>query len=589
MKKTSKYQSIIEDIFHNFSNVVVIIKDNYNFEYINRIGINLLGYKLEDMLNMNFIELLTPDSLEVCIENIRKLRKTGLCQPFKVNLLKKNGEILSLEFVGTQLDKGHFLFTGRNLSFERSRKEKMKYLQELSNNILNSIEEGIVVLDPKGTIIKFNHFMVNNSILKKTDIGKNVFKLFPNLKKLGLMDAFVTIIDKGINLKRDHIMGTSKDGKQTLRNYRGYPLKGEDKTKGAVIILEDAAEKQEISEQIKRTSELREKVQNIIESTIHLNTVPEILDSLIIGFKKILGYERGAIFLVKSNTGTLKMEKLFSSINTKRELKTAGKKIEKKLSKSSSLFKQVLEKGKSIIINNTQKDIKRIFPDTKSVLMVPIKTKNKNIGLITIYSKQKNYFDRTSLRAIEILSENTATTIMKAILYDNLLDKLKYLSTLYEISQMLHRDRLKERKTRYGNILKHISHDLPNFTILIYDMNKPSKESIVSITNDIKKVKNSFLKMTDRNRKMLKDLLNSGDPYIVENMKRKRAQLFKKLNKKNIKTFYSFPVFSNSHICWGFVLLGLTSTTLRKDQITFLTAISNHISTRISSKNENNE
>ncbi|TES91030.1 MAG: PAS domain S-box protein [Candidatus Cloacimonadota bacterium] len=154
MKESLEYQENLEEIFRDFSNITIIIKDNYNFSYLNRLTTNLLGFNESEILEMSFIELLTPDSLENCIDNIRLLRETGFCQPFIVNLLKKNSEIVSLELSGIKLDNGRFFFMGKNLSLERLRKEKLEYLEEFNKNILNSIGEGIVVLNPQGNIIK---------------------------------------------------------------------------------------------------------------------------------------------------------------------------------------------------------------------------------------------------------------------------------------------------------------------------------------------------------------------------------------------------------------------------------------------------
>ena len=319
MKQTSCPINL-EKTFWNFSNIVLIIKDNYNFSYLNSHGINLLGYREAQIHEMSFIELLTPDSLEECIDNIRQLRETSFCRRFIINLVKRNGDIVSLELSGLKLSDGRFFFTGRNLSMEQIRKERMQYLEDLNTHVLNSLGEGIIVLDPKANIIKFNDFMEKQLQWNKSYIGKNVFKQFPNLKRYGLLEAFVTIIDKGVTLKKNRISGKKSDGELIVYNITGYPLRRKKEIRGAVVVIEDITKREVITKDMQKAKNLREKTHRIIEDIIRLKTVPEILSSVVQGLQNKLKYDCGSIFLIDESTLIPTAMKLFSSCNSKPEI-----------------------------------------------------------------------------------------------------------------------------------------------------------------------------------------------------------------------------------------------------------------------------
>lgn len=465
MKDSSQYQTNLEDIFRDFGNVVIIIKDNYNFNYLNRLGMNLLGYNESEILEMSFIELLTPDSLESCIDNIRLLRETYFCQPFIINMLKKNAEILSLELSGVKLDDGRFFFTGRNLSLEGLRKEK-----------------------------------------------------------------------------------------------------------------EDVTRSEDLSRQIKRTVDVREKINHIIETIIPLNTIPEILDKLSFGLRKELGYERGAIFLVKDDKKNVSLEKLFSSINTKSEMNAAREKIIKSIEKGKGLTTKVFRTNKSKIVNDVEKEknILRIFPDTKSEMIVPIKIQDKTTGVITIDSNNKNGFDETDLRFVEILTNSVAIMIEKSKSYEALLKRSRYLSTLYETSQTP--QRVKQGKTNYEKILKHISQNLTDCTTLILRFNDTNISNIIASSNATEEVKRIFSRISDRNKQIIIDKIKNANPFIVDDIKQKRTTLFRELYKKNIRALYIFPFFSEDRTIGCLILLSHEPSMLSKDQISFLTVMTNQLS-----------
>lgn len=587
MKESLEYQENLEEIFRDFSNITIIIKDNYNFSYLNRLTTNLLGFKESEILEMSFIELLTPDSLENCIDNIRLLRETGFCQPFIVNLLKKNGEIVSLELSGIKLDDGRFFFMGRNLSLERLRKEKLEYLEEFNKNILNSIGEGIVVLNPQGNIIKYNDFMEKNFQWKKAEIiGKNAFELFPDLKEQGLLEAFVNIVDKGRYEKRTNIVSLRPDGKKFMLNLRGYPLKIGSGGTGVVIVVEDITKSEEISRQIKRTVVMREKIHKIIESIIPLNTIPKILDRLSLGLREELGYERGGVFLIDKEKKRLALVKLFSSINTESEINTAKEKISIRIAKKEGgITSKVFRTGKSrnIMDIRKEKNALRIFPDTKSELVVPIKMKDEPIGVITIDSCKKGEFDETDLKFVEMLANNVAITIKKIRFYEDLLKKLQYLSILYETSQIL--QGTQQRKANYVKVLKHLALSLTDYTTLILRFNNKKEFEIIASFNATEKLKNIFSRMSRQSKQKIINNIRKGNPFIADNIKQKKATLFRELYKKDIRTLHIFPFFSEDEVIGCLVLLYRVPSTLRKDQISLLIAIANQLSSTISQLN----
>ena len=578
MKDISKSHRDLKKIFNDFPSIVFIINDNYNFDYSNRMGANLLGYKGNEILNMSFIELLTPDSLEKCIDSIRQLRNTGFYQSPSINLLRKNGEILSLELSGIRLNDGRFFFVGRNLSIERLRKEKMVYLEELNKNIINSIDEGIIVLDKNGNIINYNYFMEKKYNWKrKKFIGKNVFNLMPELKEQRLVETFVNIIDRTATKICTNIFIYDDNNNIILVNLRGYPLKKGSKTIGAIIIIEDITEREEKTKKIKKTEIMREKTNQIIQSIIPLNTVPEIIKEFTSALNKKLGYERGGIFIFDKDKEEPIYVKIFSSRNTIPQLKAAKKKILAMLKKKKGIITNILKTGKPMIINDIKKEkcCVRIFSDTRGEMCIPIKIKNEILGVITIDNMNKVNFDKIDMRYAEILANNIAIILEKTRFQEEVKEKLQNLSTFYEISQIL--SQIQERVLKYDKLFQYINNNIPGFTTLILRFDSNNITEIASSKNATKGIIKTFTEMGVTERKQLIAKLKTRNPFkkIIGGMK---PSLFTELNKKGIKTIYTFPFIVGGEVIGCFVLLNRKSIMLQTDQISFLKAVVNLLS-----------
>jgi|GEM_PF-3903965 len=581
MRESSGLETNLEEIFRDFSNVVIIIRDNYNFNYLNHIGVSLLGYKQKDILEMSFIELITPDSLENCIDSIRTLRKTGFSQPFSVNLLKKNGEILSLELSGIKLDDGRFFFTGKNLSLERLSKEKLDFLEELNKNILNSIGEGIIVLDTKGCIVNINEFVEKNFHWVKSDlIGKNVFELFPDLKEEGLLESFVKIVEEGTYERKTNIVGIRPDGRKFVLNIRGYPLKRSGKTTGVVTIIDDITKGSEISERIKRSAVLREKVQRITAALIPLNSVENIVECLLDGLTCEFGYERIAIFLAQNDKKTPDLLKLISSINSPNEINKARKKISEETLKGKGLTMKVFKTGEPKIFNNAykEKNSLRIFSDTLSEMIVPIKIRNVPIGIITIDSRRPDAFDDIDLKFVEILANTVAISLGKTKLSEKLLKKLHSLSILFETSKILQTNQ--KITTIFSKVLKHLGQKFPDYVTLVMGFNH-KKSNILASFNASLRIKAILSTITEKTKQSLLKKMINENPLIMDSLQENNSTLSRELRKQKIRTIYVFPFFSRNKVAGSFFLLGYKKSLLDKDHISFLIALASQMSSRI--------
>lgn len=79
--------------YNSFSGII-IVDDNYSFEYVNDKLLDILGRRRSEVIHHDFREYLHPDSLEIVAERYRK-RQQGENQPsvYEMKIIRKDGEI----------------------------------------------------------------------------------------------------------------------------------------------------------------------------------------------------------------------------------------------------------------------------------------------------------------------------------------------------------------------------------------------------------------------------------------------------------------------------------------------------------------
>lgn len=144
--------------------------------------------------------------------------------------------------------------------------------------MLNNLNEGIHVVDNKGTTILYNKKASEIDGLKpKEVIGKNLFEVFPSLT------LETSTLMKTLKKEERHL-----NHRQTFINYRGnkittinhtFPIKFADETKGAVEISKDITQTEELVDDITSLrNKLKDNSNSSNKKTVNNNTSYEFAD-----------------------------------------------------------------------------------------------------------------------------------------------------------------------------------------------------------------------------------------------------------------------------------------------------------------------
>jgi HD-GYP domain-containing protein (c-di-GMP phosphodiesterase class II) len=154
----------------------------------------------------------------------------------------------------------------------------------------------------------------------------------------------------------------------------------------------------------------------LINSTLDTG---EIRERAIVAAIRLLDAEAGSLILIDQDSGDLFFEVAIGE---------QGNKVkEVRLKKGEGIAGWVAEKGEAVIIHDVQSD-QRFFKTadkrstfiTRDMICVPVKTKDKVIGVLEAINRKNGIFDEEDQEALTALANQVAIAIENANLYQEL-------------------------------------------------------------------------------------------------------------------------------------------------------------------------
>ncbi len=135
------------------------------------------------------------------------------------------------------------------------------------------------------------------------------------------------------------------------------------------------------------------------------------------------GYYHASVFLVDQTGKYAVLHEASGEIGQK--MKAAGHRLS---IGSRSLVGQAVAKAETVVSNNTRQNPhyypNPLLPDTRSELVVPLKTANRVIGALDVQSDRINAFQTEDIHTLEILADQLAMALENANLYSRAQENL---------------------------------------------------------------------------------------------------------------------------------------------------------------------
>ena len=262
-----------KDLFENSLDLIYVNDLKGNILDANDIALKSLGYKMEEISNISFINLVDQENLLKAIKVTKEIVEKGRqTERSEYKLKKKDGNFIYIETYAIPLKKNDKIYAilgiGTDITERKIAEQNLKESKEKYRHLFENSPDFVGLVDLKGNLIDCNNRVEDFlSIHKKEDIiGKNFREIFSinekNKYAIPLFEEIYKNILKGEIPEPIEFKLYRTIGRFLWLNLRGTLIDIEGK-KLIQFIIQNITEKKEAVQKLK---ESEEKYKNLVEN-----------------------------------------------------------------------------------------------------------------------------------------------------------------------------------------------------------------------------------------------------------------------------------------------------------------------------------
>ncbi|MBC7814023.1 MAG: GAF domain-containing protein, partial [Burkholderiales bacterium] len=302
-------------------------------------------------------------------------------------------------------------------------------LQSFNESVVESIQQGIVVLDKSGRVISINDFMRERYGWDDSVIQQDLFRYRPHLTEI-LAEELRSSLEKGVP-REIYGYRTFLEDKLSVQNMYVYPLRDADGTRGAVLLVEDVTERalleRDIAARANQLAALTEVSSSITASLDRQEVVQLALDLMerIISYDVITLWRREGDYLIIEGVKGLSN---VSPFDMRLEIETHDR------------LYQVVNTQHVFSISRLQ-HLDALPGDEKaqSWMGVPLVNQGNVVGVIAMSKSEAKFYDAQAEQAASAFANQVAVALENADLFAEATYRTERMGLINRVSVSLSR------------------------------------------------------------------------------------------------------------------------------------------------------
>ncbi|APH39670.1 PAS domain S-box protein [Methanohalophilus halophilus] len=224
-KSETKFRNYID----NAPDGVFVADENGDYIEVNKAACETTGYSKEELISMNLIDLIPPEDHEKVIEAFGSLVKKGFVDA-EFHFVKRDGNRRWWRVTATKLSDTRYLGFTKDITESKLMEEELIESKLFLNSIIESIKDGVSILDADLNIVRVNDAM-NKWFAENIPLeGKKCYEAYHDRDSPCTTCPIIRCMETG-ETERNIVPGLPGSEAQWLE-LLGYPL--QDSTTGEI-------------------------------------------------------------------------------------------------------------------------------------------------------------------------------------------------------------------------------------------------------------------------------------------------------------------------------------------------------------------
>ncbi|RLB40233.1 MAG: histidine kinase [Deltaproteobacteria bacterium] len=424
---SERYRAFVENIEEGVYEVDI----HGNFLYFNKSLCKIFGYPPEEIQFQNFSKFMDDETAKKMFETFNRIYETGQgVSDLQWRIRNKEGEERIIELSATLITnkegkKVGFRGIARDITDKYKTQEALRKSEKRYRTLLDFVPYPIVVFTPDGRVSYLNPAFSETFGWTLDELrGKTIPYVPPELSK-ETSENIKKLFEEKIILRHE-TKRLTKDGRvlDVVLRAAVYSESG-DEPSGELVILRDITQE-------KRIARNNEALLRISLSLHEYPDLDELLDFISNEVKRLMGAEGALVNLLDEE----KNEFFFKAAAHDDE--AAERRIKEiRFPANKGVSGRVIRTGRPVMIEDVSKDpdFYRVIDTlagftTKSLLAVPLRSKERIIGVLLAMNKKVGMFDQMDMELMSMIGSTAALSIENARFSAEIREAYKELSSL---------------------------------------------------------------------------------------------------------------------------------------------------------------
>lgn len=280
------------DLFENASDAIYIYDINGYFLDVNSTALKLLGCTKEEIIGTNISQWITPESLKLTQENLKKCIAGEPAEPMVMEVICKNGEHRMMEIRRRLIKDGDRVIAVHGIGRDITEKMKLElqlkeYHEKLEKSeakyreLFENAQDVMYVLDSEGNFLDINRIGLQILGCAKDDvIGSNISKwLTPESLKIA-WERLKKRLSGDIVNQTDIIEFVCKSGEHRWAEIKSRNIRGGESPTEIHGIARDITENKKLKQELKESNKQLQLLRYLMTGTRGGNTRALIVNHL---------------------------------------------------------------------------------------------------------------------------------------------------------------------------------------------------------------------------------------------------------------------------------------------------------------------